>query len=108
MNEWVGIAASSGYALGTTYVLPSALYDTSRRGLEAHEILAEVGRFEAKVEQSIKDIELLKSDAVADNKVEQAAIFATHLSLYVILNLWERLRNGFKMKQAMQRQCYMK
>lgn len=81
MNEWVGIAASSGYALGTTYVLPSALYDTSRRGLEAHEILAEVGRFEAKVEQSIKDIELLKSDAVADNKVEQAAIFATHLSL---------------------------
>ncbi|KTD85664.1 phosphoenolpyruvate--protein phosphotransferase [Paenibacillus etheri] len=81
MNEWVGIAASSGYALGTAYVLPSALYDTSRRGLEAHEILAEVGRFEAKVEQSIKDIELLKSDAVADNKVEQAAIFATHLSL---------------------------
>lgn len=81
MYEREGIAASSGYALGSAYVLPNYEYDTSRRQLETYEIPAEIRRFEDKVEQAIRDIHLLKSKAVADNKVEQAAIFTTHISL---------------------------
>ncbi|UKS24815.1 phosphoenolpyruvate--protein phosphotransferase [Paenibacillus sp. HWE-109] len=81
MSEWKGIAASAGYALGPAYVLPQNEYEVSRRQLAANEIAEETLRFEGKVEQAIREIGGLQAKAASETKQEQAAIFATHLSL---------------------------
>lgn len=81
MNEWNGIAASAGYALGKAYVLPEVIYNQSRRQLSADELGPEVRRFKEKVTLAVRDITVLKERAVAENREVQAAIFATHLSL---------------------------
>lgn len=79
--EWKGIAASSGYAIGTAYVLAEMEHKVSRRELADNEIEGEIVRFEEKVELAVKDIRALQSNAASACREEQVGIFATHLSL---------------------------
>ncbi|OCT16308.1 phosphoenolpyruvate--protein phosphotransferase [Paenibacillus pectinilyticus] len=81
MNEWKGIAASTGYALGKAYVLPEISYDPSKRQLNADEVEPEIRRFNEMVSLAAGDIRKLQESAAAENRDVQAAIFATHLSL---------------------------
>ncbi|MHA6481830.1 phosphoenolpyruvate--protein phosphotransferase [Paenibacillus sp. strain BS8-2] len=81
--EWQGIAASAGYAIGRAHVLEERTVIVARRQLAAHEIEGEVTRLSQAAERASLEVQAIRSQAAAAGKDEQAAIFATHLSLLV-------------------------
>ncbi|MCU6710538.1 phosphoenolpyruvate--protein phosphotransferase [Paenibacillus sp. J5C_2022] len=88
MLEWKGIAASTGYAMGSAYRLPelpaavkSAVLSYPGSKLDKQEIDKEADRLAEAVRQAAQDIAAWKREAAAAGREAQARIFATHLSL---------------------------
>jgi len=81
MNEWKGIGASPGYAIGQAYVLPRIERKIGRVSLEPDEIEAESVRLEEKVELAVCELEELRERASRDRKQDRARILSTHITL---------------------------
>ncbi|MGH7564719.1 MAG: phosphoenolpyruvate--protein phosphotransferase, partial [Gemmatimonadota bacterium] len=74
-----GLGVSQGVAFGPSYlVMPDSLR-VPRRTIESSAVDAEVGRLEAALERTRRDIDRVREALVAAGKPDEAAIFDSHL-----------------------------
>ncbi|WP_442870458.1 phosphoenolpyruvate--protein phosphotransferase [Aneurinibacillus sp. Ricciae_BoGa-3] len=77
--EWKGIAAASGYAMGPAFLLKEEKVTVAKRTLKPEEVDMEVKRFDAKVQQAISELEVIKEKARQKLGDEEAEIFSAHI-----------------------------
>jgi phosphoenolpyruvate-protein phosphotransferase (PTS system enzyme I) len=77
--EWKGIAAAFGYAMGPAFLLKEEKVTVTKRTLKPDEVDAEVTRFDAKVQQAISELEVIKEKARQKLGDEEAEIFSAHI-----------------------------
>lgn len=76
-----GIAVSPGVSIGTAYCIHEVYVDPGRSLLEAHEVPAELARFENARKKSIADMRGLQKKVATQVGQDAAAIFAVHESI---------------------------
>lgn len=74
-----GIGASEGICIGKIYKYEAA--EPVINKVEVSDVAAEIGRFEASIEESKKDIAAIKEKTAATVDEETAAIFGAHLEI---------------------------
>ncbi len=79
--EYKGIAAASGYALGSAFILQDQEIKVVKQTLSSETLEEEVARFEEEVRQTIREIEDIREITRQKLGDEEAAIFSAHIML---------------------------
>ncbi len=87
-----GIAVSPGVTIGTAYCIHEVFVDPDKRSLHAHQIPAELARFEQARKRSISDLRALQTKVEHQVGKDAAAVFAVHESILQDLAFVRKIR----------------
>lgn len=79
IQQWKGIAASSGYAMGPAFLLKEEKAEFKRFTLDPEDVSQEISRLEDKVRLSIEELERIKETTLNKLGAEEAEIFSAHI-----------------------------
>lgn len=79
IQQWKGIAASPGYAIGPAFLLKEEKAEFKRVALDKEDVLLEVRRFEDKVRLAVEELERIKETTLKKLGAEEAEIFSAHI-----------------------------
>jgi phosphoenolpyruvate-protein phosphotransferase (PTS system enzyme I) len=88
-----GIAVSPGVTIGKAYCIHDVFVDPARSTLKAHEIGAEMARFENARKRSIEDLRTLQQKVIHQVGKDAASIFAVHETILQDTALLNKVRS---------------